>query len=200
MKYSQTEKMEIIRMVERSSLSARRTLAQIGVSRSSFYAWYRRYWENGYDGLAPRHKRAHQIWNRVPDWERDRVVAVAREYLERSCREIACLVTDRFGYFISESSVYRILKARGLVSSPVYRILSAADRFEHPTTRVNELWQTDFTYFKIINWGWYYLLSVLDDYSRYITAWRLCTGMGADEVKTTLDMAIARTGITRVHV
>ncbi len=110
------------------------------------------------------------------------------------------LAKDRFGYFISESSVYRILKARGLVRSPVYRILSAADQFEHPTARVNELWQTDFTYFKIINWGWYYLLSVLDDYSRYIIAWRLCTGMGTDEVKKTLDVAIAKTGITGVHV
>jgi len=200
MKYSQSEKMEIIRMVEESSLSAKRTLAQIGVSRSSFYAWYRRFLKGGYDGLAPRHKRLNQIWNRIPDWERDRVVALAREYPERSCREIACLVTDRFGYFTSESSVYRILKAKGLVSSPVYRILSAADQFEHPTTRVNELWQTDFTYFKIINWGWYYLLSVLDDYSRYIIAWRLCTGMGAAEVKKTLDMAIATTGISHVNV
>ncbi len=200
MKYSQSEKREIIRMVEGSDLSARRTLQQIGVSRSSFYAWYRRYSESGYDGLAPRHQRAHQIWNRIPEWERDRVVAVARDHPERSCREIAFLVTDQFGYFISESSVYRILKAQGLVSSPVYRVLSAADHFEYPTTRVNELWQTDFTYFKIINWGWYYLLSVLDDYSRYIIAWRLCTGMGTDEVKKTLDMAIAKTGITGVHV
>jgi putative transposase len=156
MKYSQSEKMEIIRMVEGSDLSVRRTLRQIGVSRSSFYSWYRRYLEDGYDGLAPRHKRLNQTWNRIPEWERDRVVAVAREYPERSCREIACLVTDRFGYYISESSVYRILKARGLVSSPAYRVLAARDQFEHPTQRVNELWQTDFTYFKIINWGWYY--------------------------------------------
>ena len=109
MKYSQSEKMEIIRMVEESSLSVRKTLDKIGIHRSTFYSWYARYAEYGYDGLAARHKSPKQIWNTIPEWERDRVVEAAREYPERSCREIACLMTDRYGYFISESSVYRIL-------------------------------------------------------------------------------------------
>ena len=200
MKYSQSEKMEIIRMVEESSLSVKKTLLQIGVSRSTFYSWYARYTEEGYDGLAPRHKSPKHIWNTIPEWERERVVEVAREYPERSCREIACLVTDRHGYFISESSVYRILKAQGLVSSPVYRVISAGEKFEQPTRRVHELWQTDFTYFKIINWGWYYLLSVLDDYSRYIITWKLCTTMKAEEVTVVLDSALAKTGIREVTV
>ena len=200
MKYSQSEKMEIIRMVEESSLSVKKTLRQIGVSRSTFYSLYARYTEEGYDGLAPRHKSPKHIWNTIPEWERERVVEVAREYPERSCREIACLVTDRHGYFISESSVYRILKAQGLVSSPVYRVISAGEKFEQPTRRVHELWQTDFTYFKIINWGWYYLLSVLDDYSRYIITWKLCTTMKAEEVTVVLDSALAKTGIREVTV
>jgi transposase InsO family protein len=200
MKYSQSEKMEIIRMVEESSLSVKQTLQKIGIHRSTFYSWYARYTEHGYDGLASRHKSPKQIWNTIPKWERDRVVEVAREYPERSCREVACLVTDRHGYFISESSVYRILKAEGLITSPAYRIISASEKFEHPTRRVHELWQTDFTYFRIINWGWYYLLSVLDDYSRYIISWKLCTTMKAEDVKTVLDMAIKETGVTNINV
>lgn len=200
MKYSQSEKMEIIRMVEESSLSVKQTLQKIGIHRSTFYSWYARYTEHGYDGLAPRHKSPQQIWNTIPDWERERVVEVARKYPERSCREVACLVTDQHGYFISESSVYRILKAHGLVTAPVYRIISASEKFEHPTRRVHELWQTDFTYFRIINWGWYYLLSILDDYSRYIITWKLCTTMKTEDVKTVLDMAIKETGVTSVNV
>jgi len=200
MKYSQSEKMEIIRMVEESSLSVRKTLDKIGIHRSTFYFWYARYAEYGYDGLAARHKSPKQIWNTIPEWERDRVVEAAREYPERSCREIACLMTDRYGYFISESSVYRILKARGLVSSPAYKIISAGEKFEDPTQRVHELWQTDFTYFKIINWGWYYLLSVLDDYSRYIIAWKLCTTMKTEDVKTVLELALRKTGVAHVNV
>jgi transposase InsO family protein len=192
--------MEVIRMVEESSLSVRRTLDKIGVGRSTFYDWYKKYEEHGYDGLASRHKHGKQVWNTIPEWEKDRITEVAREYPERSCREIACLVTDRHEYFVSESSVYRILKARGLVSAPAYSIISAGEKFENPTKRVNELWQTDFTYFKIINWGWYYLLSVLDDYSRYIIAWQLCTTMKSEDVKTVLDSALSKTGVTHVNV
>jgi len=200
MKYSQSEKMEIIRMVEGSSLSVRKTLRQLDISRSTFYEWYKRYQEYGYDGLASKHCTPRQFWNAIPEWEKQRVVEVAREYPEKSCREVAFHITDKEGYFISESSVYRILKAHDLVTSPVYTVISAKDHFEHPTTRVNELWQTDFTYLKVIDWGWYYLLTVLDDYSRYIIAWDLCKSMKAEDVKRTLEIAIAKTGVKHAHV
>jgi putative transposase len=200
MKYSQSEKMEMIRMVEESNLSVRKTLEEMDVPRSSFYHWYRRYLEQGYDGLRARSKRGLQIWNVIPAWEKQRVVEVAREYPEKSCREIACQITDHQGYFISESSVYRILKAHNLVTSPAYSLISAKDKFEHPTSRVNELWQTDFTYLKVVRWGWYYLATVLDDYSRYIIAWRLCQTMTAEDVKMTLDLALSTTGVKHVHV
>ena len=200
MKYSQSEKMEIIRMVESSNLSVKKTLDEMDVPRSTFYSWYKRYEETGYEGLASRDKRRRQFWNAIPEWEKERVVEVAREYPEKSCREIAWHITDKMGYFISESSVYRILKAKNLVTSPVYTVISAKDKFEHPTTRINELWQTDFTYLKVIHWGWYYLSTVLDDYSRYIIAWGLCQTMTAEDVKRTLDIAIAKTGVKHAHV
>jgi transposase InsO family protein len=79
-------------------------------------------------------------------------------------------------------------------------MISAADKFEHPTKRVNELWQTDFTYFKIVGWGWYYLSNVLDDYSRYIIAWKLFSCMSADDVQELLDLAIARIGVKNIKV
>ena len=95
MKYSQPEKMEIIRMVEESNLSARTTLRQIDISRSTFYQWYKRYQENGYEGLACRHQRRIQFWNAIPEWEKARVVEVARGYPEKSCREVAFHITDK---------------------------------------------------------------------------------------------------------
>jgi len=200
MKYTQSEKMEIIRMVEDSSLSVKKTLEEIGVSRSTFYEWYKRYQEEGYEGLRNRNRSPCQVWNTIPEWERQRVVQIAREYPEKSCREVACHITDKMDYFISESSVYRILKAYDLVTSPVYTVVSAKDQFENPTTRINQLWQTDFCYLKVIDWGWYYLSTVMDDYSRYILAWRLCQTMMAEDVKKTLDMAIEWTGVAHVHV
>jgi transposase InsO family protein len=200
MSYSQAEKMEIIRLVEGSDLSVKRTLAEIDVPRGSFYRWYRRYWEKGYDGLANRPPHSRRFWNRIPEAEKQRVVEIALERPELSPRELAWHITDSEGTFISESSVYRILKRFDLVTSPSYIVLAAADEFRHKTRRVHELWQTDFTYFKIVGWGWYYLSTVMDDYSRYIIAWKLTTTMAADDVKQTLDLAVERTGIDQVHV
>jgi len=196
MRYSQGERMEIIRLVEQSELSISQTLEELDVPQSTFYRWYRRYQEAGYDGLADRKPGPRQFWNRIPDEVREHVVEVALEHPEQSSREVAWSITDHEGYFISESSVYRILKANDLVTSPAFRLVSAGDRFENPTTRVNEMWQTDFTQFKVVGWGWYYLCSVLDDYSRYILAWRLASTMGTADVKSTLDIARERTGIT----
>ena len=200
MRYAQTEKLEIIRLVEQSALPAKRTLAEFGLSRSTFYRWYRRYLDDGYEGLANRCGHDRRFWNRIPDRERQRVVAIALATPERSPREVAFAVTDTEGWFISESSVYRILKAFDLIASPAYTVLSAAEEFRHKTQRVHELWQTDFTYLKVLGWGWFYLSTVLDDYSRYIIAWRLATAMATDDVTQTLDDALARAGLARATV
>ena len=87
-----------------------------------------------------------------------------------------------------------------LITSPAYVVLSAAKTFAHPTHRPNELWQTDFTYLQVVGWGWYYLSTVLDDYSRYILAWTLRTSMQASDVTETLDLARAQAGVDHVRV
>ena len=68
--------------------------------------------------------------------------------------------------------------------------MSASDSFYDKTTSVNQMWQTDFTYFKIFGWGWYYLSTILDDYSRFIVGWELCSSMKAADVKNTIDKAL----------
>jgi transposase InsO family protein len=200
MRYSPAEKLEIIRLVEQSDLSVRRTLRELQVSRSSFYRWYRAYVAEGAAGLLRRPSSRQQFWNRIPDWERERVVELALARPELSARELAWQITDSEGWSISERSVYRILKANDLLTSPNFIVLSAADEFGHKTKRVHELWQTDFTYLKVTIWGWYYLSTVLDDYSRYIIAWSLRRSMSAADVTATLDAAVARTGVDRVQV
>jgi putative transposase len=200
MRHSQSEKMEIIRIVENSGLGVRRTLQELDINRSTFYDWYRRYCESGYDGLASKPPHRRRFWNAIPPDVKQKVVETALEHLDKSPRQLAWYLTDTQGYYLSESSVYRILKANDLITSPSYTVLSAKDKFDQPTTRVNQLWQTDFTYLKVIHWGWYYLSTVMDDYSRYILAWRLCSGMSADDVKQTLDQAIAESGVEHVYV
>ena len=200
MTLSASEKYEVIRLVEESELSVRRTLNELGVSRSSFYRWYKAYRDNGYEGLVARSKSPRQFWNKLPESVKEQCLEVALEHPELSPRELAWHITDQHEYFISESSVYRLLKQYDLITSPAYILLQAGDKFHTPTKRINELWQTDFTYFKIVGWGWYFLSTVLDDYSRYIISWKLTTTMGADDVKLTLDDAIGRTGADQVVV
>lgn len=199
MRYTASEKVEIIRLVEQSDVSVTRTLAELGIARSTFYSWYRRYMQDGYAGLE-RQSQAQRFWNRIPDVVREQVVQIALERPELSARELAWQITDHEGYFISESSVYRILKACDLLTSPVFEVVSAKDKFDNPTARVNELWQIDFTQLKVVNWGWYYLCTVLDDYSRYIVAWRLASTMTSDDARATLDLALESTGVGHVKV
>ena len=111
--------------------------------------------------------------------------------------ELAVTYTDEQSSFVSESTVYRLLKAHDLIPSPAYILIQATDKFQHPTTRINEMWQTDFNYFKITGWGWYYLSTVLDDYSRFIIAWRLCVTMSAHDVSSTLDDVLHLQGSIR---
>ena len=92
------------------------------------------------------------------------------------------------------------MKAHDLITSPAYVVIKAADQFHTKTTRPNEMWQTDFTYFKIIGWGWMYLSTVLDDFSRYIIAWKLCTNMCAEDVTDTLDRALKASGCDQAAV
>jgi transposase InsO family protein len=190
----EAEKREIIHLVEHSALSVKKTLAELQVPRSTFYRWYKQYLEEGEEGLVDHRPNPHQVWNRIPPEVKQQVVELALEHPDRSPRQIAWLFTDEKGYFISESSAYRILKGFDLVESPAFQMMSAADEFKHPTKRIHELWQTDFTYFKIQGWGWYYLSTVLDDFSRYIIAWKLTATMSTTDVQDTLLMALASTG------
>jgi putative transposase len=198
MRYPASEKLEIIRTVETSPLPVRRTLAQIGIAKSTFYAWLDRYAVGGLDALEDRKPRPGRVWNRIRDDVRQTIITFALEQPELSPREIATAFTERERTYVSEASVYRLLRAEGLITSPAFIVMKAADRFANPTTAINQLWQTDFTYLKVTGWGWYYLSTVLDDFSRYIVAWKLCPTMAAADVTATLDLALQASGLDAV--
>ena len=200
MRYPASEKIEIIRLVEASHLPVRRTLEQIGVSRATFYRWYDLYRSGGPEALEDRPSRPSRVWNRIPDNIRQQIVTLALEETELSPRELAVRFTDSAGYFVSEASVYRLLKVHDLITSPAFIVIKAADAFTDKTTRPNEMWQTDFTYLKVIGWGWMYLSTILDDFSRYIIAWKLCTTMKAEDVTATLDLALKASALDRARV
>ncbi len=200
MRYPASEKLEIIRIVEQSHLPVTRTLDKLGIPKTTFYRWYDRYLALGEAGLEDRSPHPGRVWNRIPDEVRDRIVALALDEPELSPRELAVRFTDTKKHFVSEASVYRILRAHDLITSPAFIVIKAADEFRDKTVRPNQLWQTDFTYLKVIGWGYFYLSTILDDYSRYIIAWKLCTNMKAGDVTDTLELALGASGCDQATV
>jgi transposase-like protein len=117
MRYPASEKLEIIQLVERSHLPAKQTLDKL----TTFYRWYGQYRAGGRDALQDKAPLPGRIWNRIPDDIRERLIALALEKPELSPRELAVTFTNTQGYFVSESSVYRLLKAHDLITSPARR-------------------------------------------------------------------------------
>ena len=146
MRYPAAEKLEIIRLVEQSRLPVCRTLDKLGILPARFYRWYDRYQSGGYEALKDRPPRPKQAWNRIPDDVRGRVLRLALDAPALSPRELATRFIDTAGYFVSEASVYRLLKAHALITSPAFVVIKAAAAFKDKTVRPNQLWQTDFTY------------------------------------------------------
>ncbi len=198
MRYPASEKLEIIRLVEGSHLPTRRTLDKLGIPRTTFYRWYDRYLADGPEALEDRSPRPSRVWNRIPEPVREKIMELALQESELSPRELAVQFIEAEKYFVSEASVDRILKSYDPITSPADVVLSAADEFRDKTTRPNQLWQTDFTYLKVI--GWFYLSTILDDYSRYIIAWKLCTTMKSGDVTDTLDLALQASGCDQATV
>jgi transposase InsO family protein len=189
MRYPASEKIEIIRLVEQSHLSVRETLAKIGIPRATFYRWYDLYQTGGPEALEDHRPQPKRVWNPIPDAIRQQIIQLALDEPELSPRELAVGFTDTHGYFVSEASIYRLLKSQDLIASPAFIVMKAADEFKDKTNAPNRLWQTDFTYLKVIGWRSFYLSTVLDDFSRYILAWKLCTTTKAEDVTDTLEAA-----------
>jgi len=100
-------------------------LQQLGICRSTWCNWYDRYLEDGIDGLKDKKPITKSVWNKIPASMKDKIITLALKETEMSPRELSVSFTETQSYYISEASVYRILKA--------------ADKFQNPTTAVNQL-------------------------------------------------------------
>ena len=191
---SRNDKMQFIRLIEGSDLSISTALAKYDVPRSTYYRWKRRLRTGGINGLEDNKPHRPKTWNQLLPWQVDKILEYATFYPELSCREISLYITDTEGFSVSEPTVYRRLKERGLIREPKIRTFPASDEFHIKTTGINQLWQLDATYLKVDRWGWFYLISVLDDYSRKILAWQLKAMMDTGAFSDVVELACEFTG------
>jgi len=186
---SPAEKAEIVNHVESQSRHKREVLMELGIPRSTYYRWRK----------GPGKGGRRTPWNRITPNEERRVLAVAREYPELSSRQLSAWITDNEGFAVSESTVYRILRREGLVKRQEVQ-LEAAKEYHTKTTRPHQMWATDASYFRVIGWGYYYLVTVMDDYSRFILGWKLQKDMSANSLIEVVQEAVDATGMTDIPV
>ena len=141
-----------------------------------------------------------RTWNEILPHEEKRILEVADLYPDRFSREISVYISDNDDFSVSESTVYRVLKRNGLIKTSEKKTFPAGPEYQVKTKRVNEMWQTDASHLIVKNWGWYYLISVLDDFSRKILAWLLQPSMDTDSFSEVIELACEATGMDRVPV
>jgi len=192
--------MKFIRLIEGSQMSISDALARYDVPRSTYYRWKRKLRTLGIKGLEDNKPHRARTWNQLLPYQLDKILEYATFYTELSCREISLYITDNDGFSVSEPTVYRRLKERGFIRESATRTFPASNEFRRKTTGINQLWQMDATYLKVDRWGWFYLISVLDDYSRKILAWQLKPKMDAGAFSDVVELACEYTGMQDVPV
>jgi len=184
------EKDGILAQVEKQSGGKRQALMALGIPKSSYYRWRRGQPDSG---------KRRRPWNRITPDEEDRILVIGRESPELSSRQLSAWITDNEGFAVSESTVYRILRRAGLVKRQETQLM-AAKEYHTKTTRPHQMWATDASYFRVVGWGYYYLVTVMDDYSRFILAWKLQKDMSANSLIEVVQEAVDATGMTEVPV
>ena len=191
------EKRVILALVAESGLPRSRALAHLGLPKSTYYRWLSRQVE----GRLEDKKGGSTIpWNKLQPEEKESILRLARASPELSCRQLALRIVDNEGRYVSESTVYRLLKREGLVKPAEIIGFKAGNEYHRKTKRPNELWATDCAHLKVFDWGWYYLVTVMDDYSRFILAWELKTDMASLSLIDVVQKAVDATGMTEVPV
>jgi len=189
-------KSALLARVETLAGHKRQTLADLGIPRSTYYRW-----RQGQQGQSsqPHSEAQRRPWNQLTPEEDGKILAVARAAPELSSRQLAAWITDNVGFAVSESTVYRILRREGLVKRLEVQLV-AGKEYHTKTTGPHQMWATDASYFRVVGWGYYYLVTVMDDYSRFILAWKLQRDMAADSLIDVVQEAVDVTGMTEVPV
>ena len=194
------QKLEILRAVETSSFAVKESLVRLDVSSSTYYRWKANFARYGTEGLQDSSPFKGRTWNELLPDEEKRILEVAEIYPDKYSREISVHITDNDEFSVSESTVYRVLKRNGLIRTSEKKTFPAGPEYQVKTKLVNEMWQTDASHLIVKNWGWYYLISVLDDFSRKILAWLLQPSMDTDAFSEVIEQACEATGMNNVPV
>lgn len=194
-RFEPEEKLELIQLARYSGLGFEKTLDLFGLQASRVWRWIRRIEEKGFDGLIDQPTTAKSLPSKYLPQEEDLVLKKASEYTKLNHRKLAHQIFRDENIFISETLTYRILKKNNLIIPKTKVKIIAAETWRHKPKTINELWHIDISYIpcgindknKIIFW---YLIVVLDGFSRYVIAWNLFPDMKKERCFDVVDQAV----------
>jgi len=176
---------EVEQARRRSGWPAKKTLAALGVPRRTYYRWLQE--EAWARALPAEPVRPVQPYEALPA-EKAAVLAYARRHPELRHRELAWRMVDEDVAYLSASTVYRILKEANLVH-PWRRRTKRSREQDEKATRPNERWATDVLQI-VLGVGTYFVVSFMDEYSRYVVHYELTTGVDGITLSTAAQAAI----------
>jgi transposase InsO family protein len=190
-RFSAAAKADVLALVARTRArtgwTVRRVLGRLGLARSTYRAWAAR--AEG-DALGDRPTAAPALDAILPE-EPAAVLAYALAHPQDGYRRLAWQMVDADVAYLSASSVYRILCDADLLYR--WKRGGHSGAAPAPPTRVHERWHTDLMYLRVGD-GWYFLVTVLDAYSRYVVHWELLATMAAADVRYVIQHALELTG------
>ena len=189
MKLSPEEKVKLVEELSNEPKLLER-LRELGIATSTYYSWKRRLAARGAAAFIAESSAPKSVWNRLSQAERDLIESEARKYTEMSPRLLAWMLLDQHGVAVSESTVYRVLKAKGLVRQRPLDQRPAAKVWKKPTKAVDEIWQMDGTNFFIPQFGYYKAIPVIDDHSRKVLACPLLPDESGQSASDAFEMAM----------
>ena len=191
------EKMTLLFAVENSGFNIRDALMKLDIPKTTYYRWRAKYKRFGMSGLQDHKPIPKKQWNAISLGEEIRILEIANQFPELSSREISFYITDNESFTVSESTVYRVLKRSGLIRESNIQTFPAGKEYHTKTHFVNEQWQTDATYLHVEGWGWFYLISILDDFSRKIISWKLQNSMMAQDFEEVIEDACFKAKVNK---
>jgi len=187
---NENKREDLIKKVENQQGRRSQMLEELKIPRSTYYHWRKVYDETGISGLGKTKPEARRVWNRLTTSEVNLVIEVALLHPELSPRLISIKITDENGLSVSESTVYRILKENNLITPRPLPEMPAAKEWRHKTKGPDEIWQCDATNIFVVDWGYYKLIPVEDDFSRKIISWDLKTDETAFSFSDIVEMGV----------
>ena len=191
MKLSPEEKARLVEELSQEPNRVKR-LRELDIASSTFYGWRQRYAARGQEAFIARPSRPKRVWNRLSAQERALIESEARKATEMSPRLLAVMLTDHYGMAVSETTVYRVLKAKGLVRQRPVDQRPAAKVWKKTTQATDEIWQMDATNFFVPDFGYYKGIPVIDDHSRKLLACPVKPDESSQSASDAVEMALEK--------